>query len=100
MSSSDLDASSSELEPPVFVRTAKSAAVDLAEVAQSRALRVVKTEAAVLAYMEVDDTDNVDPEGEYEAWVARERARWARDSERLRAKEEQEEEKVRQEGSG
>lgn len=37
-------------------------------------------EAKVVSFDGVDDTDDIDPEGEFEAWKARERARKERDS--------------------
>lgn len=107
-SASESESSSGDetLMRPVFLKKSKASsassalarpaakqntALDKAERLHQVEQKTVKT----LPFDGVEDTDNVDPKAEYEAWQKRERARRERDLQRVREAEEAKEDAVR-----
>lgn len=105
-SSSESESSSGEINlmRPVFLKKSKNStssstdpaasqntALDMAE----RLHQVEQKTLEKIPFDGVDDTDNIDPKAEYEAWQNRERARRERDIQRVREVEEAKEDAIR-----
>lgn len=87
---------------PVFLKKNKATSSLSAETKPNTALdkaeRLHKVEQKTIENVPfdgVDDTDNVDPKAEYEAWQKREQARRERDLQRVREVEEAKEDAIR-----
>lgn len=101
-SSGSLDEESPILARPIFSKRRKTLAVQEptlnSKLAMARAeqhVKVEQNEAKLEDFDGVDDTDDVEPEKEYELWRNREKYRKDRDRKKLAVLEEEKEEAVR-----
>ncbi|ODV78271.1 uncharacterized protein CANTADRAFT_262663 [Suhomyces tanzawaensis NRRL Y-17324] len=97
--------SSQEVLKPVFVKKGKKAELDTKEVVKDQAKTIISkleskgTKSPDVSekndFDGVDDTDDLDPEQEFEQWKERERLRFLRDRQLLQTEETAKEDRLR-----
>lgn len=100
-SSSSSGSEDEVLLKPVFLkkttklRATQPSALEIALLRAEHHLQLHEKAAEKTDYDGVDDTDDIDPEAEFEQWKQRERSRYERDIQRLRDEEQEKEDAIR-----